>query len=499
MPKSITQYSLLISCPGDIQSEITVIEKVVAAFNERYSDHLGISILTKHWHKSSYAQSGDKPQKLLNKQFVKDCDAAVALFGTRFGTPTDEYGSGTEEEIEIMLEAGKQVFMYFSDKAISPSQINQTEYARVLAFRERYKERGIYFTYSSDEDFSKLFGAHLDQYFLSLEKVNELKNERAPRLSLLGIDSNGKLSNNVIIESFTLNSEQSIQGYTEQIMQLYNHIAQIHFKEKTGIYSNALANPHGIVNPLYRKVEIENHQKELINQMAESLHIPLSEGFFELGDLSENKLASSFSGLYLEGTQQEKQKYDLIESLYFTIKKLLNWAQIENAFSRFKCLKLAIENSGTAIDEDIEVTIWLDKGALLSLDQFPTLDNLVMGYMIDKCDMPILFGIPSTLHYMEYSEAMNYSPSPESASPSSYINGYEEDRSEDYWDMLEDIFCYTVYSDEQHDIIKLKFDYIKHHTAIAFPTGILLKRIPNTVQYEITSRNCADIIRGKLI
>ena len=28
------------------------------------------------------------------------------MFWTRFGTPTDEYGSGTEEEIEIMLPDG---------------------------------------------------------------------------------------------------------------------------------------------------------------------------------------------------------------------------------------------------------------------------------------------------------------------------------------------------------------------------------------------------------
>ena len=40
---------------------------------------------------------GGKPQALLNEQFVNKCDAAVAIFWTRFGSPTDEYGSGTEE------------------------------------------------------------------------------------------------------------------------------------------------------------------------------------------------------------------------------------------------------------------------------------------------------------------------------------------------------------------------------------------------------------------
>lgn len=73
MPKNITQYDLLISCPGDIQSEIELIDQAVEDFNERYSDTIGISIRTRYWRKSSYAQSGGKPQALLNEQFVKAC------------------------------------------------------------------------------------------------------------------------------------------------------------------------------------------------------------------------------------------------------------------------------------------------------------------------------------------------------------------------------------------------------------------------------------------
>lgn len=151
MPKSVTRYDLLISCPGDITTEIQLINQAVDDFNERFSDALGISIRTRHWRKSSYAQSGSKPQKLLNKQFVEDCDAAVAILWTRFGTPTDEYGSGTEEEIEIMLDAGKQVFMYFSEKPLPPSKQDSDEYRRVREFRRKYKERGVYFEYNSDE------------------------------------------------------------------------------------------------------------------------------------------------------------------------------------------------------------------------------------------------------------------------------------------------------------------------------------------------------------
>ena len=61
MAKQITQYELLISCPGDIIDEVKIIEDVVEKFNQQFSATLGISILTRHWSKSSYSQSGSKP------------------------------------------------------------------------------------------------------------------------------------------------------------------------------------------------------------------------------------------------------------------------------------------------------------------------------------------------------------------------------------------------------------------------------------------------------
>ena len=184
MAQNVTLYNLLISCPGDIKEEVALIESAVEEFNELYAEPLGITIKTRHWSKSSYAQSGGKPQALLNEQFVNKCDAAVAIFWTRFGSPTDEYGSGTEEEIEIMLQSGKQVFMYFSDKPIPPSKMNSEGYEKIQAFRDKYKDRGISFTYSSDEDFKKMFFAHLSMHFLSEKRVSETVNEHRSELKL---------------------------------------------------------------------------------------------------------------------------------------------------------------------------------------------------------------------------------------------------------------------------------------------------------------------------
>lgn len=224
MAQNVTLYNLLISCPGDIKEEVTLIESAVDEFNELYAETLGITIKTRHWSKSSYAQSGGKPQALLNEQFVNKCDAAVAIFWTRFGSPTDEYGSGTEEEIEIMLQSGKQVFMYFSDKPIPPSKINGDGYEKIQAFRDKYKDKGIYFTYSSDEEFKKMFFAHLSMHFLTEKRVSETANEYRSELKLLGIDETGRLTEEAVVCPFVLNAEITMKEYITSIKNMYQEM-----------------------------------------------------------------------------------------------------------------------------------------------------------------------------------------------------------------------------------------------------------------------------------
>lgn len=111
--KGVTIYDLLLSCPGDVTDYLEIIKESVESFNRTFGNLNNIEVVTKHWSTNSYPESGDKPQELLNKQFVRDCDAAVAVFWTRFGTPTDKYGSGTEEEIEEMLLAKNRYLCIF--------------------------------------------------------------------------------------------------------------------------------------------------------------------------------------------------------------------------------------------------------------------------------------------------------------------------------------------------------------------------------------------------
>lgn len=501
MAKNVTQYDLLISCPGDIQSEVEIIKQIVEDFNEKYSDTLGISLRVRHWKKSSYAQSGGKPQALLNEQFVEQCDAAVAVFWTRFGTPTDEYGSGAEEEIELMLKAEKQVFMYFSDKPIPPSKQDPAEYAKINAFRAKYKDRGLYFTYSSDDEFSKLFTAHLAQHFLTVKKVDELKESRSSCLILRGIDANQALHDEASVHHFILGFEKNFSRYIEEIRQMYQDIAGLRVGSRSSNMGSAIDKYLASYNP---PVKITDERKHFLTQMASALAISLPDDFFELGNLSKDGfIATSILGSpHLKGTVDEKRKYELLQTLYDSILECSNQEKVEDAFSDMKCIKLAIENSGTAVDEDVEITITVSAHDLLTIDEFPQLDNHIKNFLLNESDMDELFGIPGTAQFMAYESAMrplsrrNYvQPIGVNTFP---LLGGETDYSEDYENKLLSIFSYEVYPDRENYICKLRFDYIKHHTVVAFPAPLLLKGVPKEIAYTITSKNAADVIHGTI-
>lgn len=496
MPKNIVQYDLLISCPGDITNEISIIEDAVSQFNTQFSDALGISIRTKHWRKNSYTQSGGKPQALLNEQFVNDCDAAVAILWTRFGTPTDEYGSGTEEEVEIMLSSGKQIFMYFSDKPLSPSQMNEESYKKVQAFRDKYKDRGIYFTYSSDEEFKTLFFAHLSQYFLSEKKVAEVKDERHSELMIVGIDQNQRISDEAHIISFVPNTEMTISKYLKKIRTLFDDISarllekRIELPEKIAKYTLAFNKP----------VEISEDERKIIYSVAEKLDINITEDFFVLGNLSQSSIPTGIMGGYsLNGTDAEEEKYDAIKKLLKTISKALEWAPVEDAFSDKKCLKFALQNYGTDVDEDIEISLRIPKNSLLPISEFPKFDNDKMGYLLNDCDMSELFGICSTSTYSDYDSSIVTSRrfSPRVSTPSVFP-GYVPNYSDDFESELADVFCYSCFDEGEVYIVKIKFDYIKHNTIIAFPSIIFIKEPFMVMPYTITSKNSPEVVSGEI-
>ncbi len=158
-------------------------------------------------------------REVLNRQIVDKCDIAIAVFWTRFGTETEDFGSGTEEEIEKMLKDGKQVFLYFLEKPISPAKINHEQYAKIQSFKERHKGEGLFFMVADESILADQFREHLELYMRSEIQGTEFNKTSGTKMVLWVDDcpENNSYARN-ILQKYGLKFDIALS--TERAMKL---------------------------------------------------------------------------------------------------------------------------------------------------------------------------------------------------------------------------------------------------------------------------------------
>ena len=117
-------YNVMIASPGDVQAERNIVREVIHEWNAIHSAQRQVVILPVSWESHSSPEMGARPQEIINKQVLDKCDLLVGVFWTRIGTESGAYVSGTVEEIERHLDAGKPAMLYFSGKPAYPDSID---------------------------------------------------------------------------------------------------------------------------------------------------------------------------------------------------------------------------------------------------------------------------------------------------------------------------------------------------------------------------------------
>ena len=157
----------MIASPSDVESERLIIREVIYDWNVVHSVKERIVLLPVDWESHSSPEMGERPQAIVNKQTVDKCDLLVAVFGTRIGTETGEYPSGTVEEIEKHMALGKPVMLYFSTQLGHEDDFDKEQYAKLKEFQKDYRNRGLYEIYDDHSELGRKFYHQLEM------KVNE--------------------------------------------------------------------------------------------------------------------------------------------------------------------------------------------------------------------------------------------------------------------------------------------------------------------------------------
>jgi len=119
------------------------------------------------WETHSVPDAGDRPQAIINGQLLKDADLLVVMFWTRIGSPTGVAQSGTVEEIEEHIRAGRPAMIYFSSAPVRPDSIDNDQYSALKAFKEALRPKGLFEEYEDLSDFKDKFTRQLAQKIIS--------------------------------------------------------------------------------------------------------------------------------------------------------------------------------------------------------------------------------------------------------------------------------------------------------------------------------------------
>ena len=161
MSYQATVFNVMIASPGDVQIERNLVRDVIHEWNAIHSDSRKMVLQPVGWETHSRPSMEDRAQGVLNKQVLSDADLLVAVFWTRLGSPTGEAPSGTVEEIERHLDAGKPAMLYFSSAPVIPDSVDAEQYQALKVFKEECKARGLIEEYNSQNDFRQRFARHL--------------------------------------------------------------------------------------------------------------------------------------------------------------------------------------------------------------------------------------------------------------------------------------------------------------------------------------------------
>jgi len=175
--------SVMIASPGDVSKERELVRSIIHDTNDIFASSSKTVLLPVGWESHSAPELGGRPQAIINKRVLKDCDLLVGIFWTRLGTPTGTSESGTVEEIKEHVKSGKPAMIYFSRSPVAPETLDPEQFAALKTFERWCKEQGLVESYDDTSEFVEKFRRQLhfvlrDNNYIGMEvakiaEVNE--------------------------------------------------------------------------------------------------------------------------------------------------------------------------------------------------------------------------------------------------------------------------------------------------------------------------------------
>ncbi len=174
MPFRSDTYRVLIASPSDLVEERQAVTEAINDWNVQHAAAELVTLLPVKWETQAMPQSGIRPQDAVNRQLVQECDILVGMFWTKIGTNTGVAESGTVEEIDQFVEAGKPALLYFSNRPLDPNKIDMKQHKKLKKFKDVTHTKALTGNFGGIEELKHTLTRDL------LRQVRELKAEKPP-------------------------------------------------------------------------------------------------------------------------------------------------------------------------------------------------------------------------------------------------------------------------------------------------------------------------------
>ena len=98
----------------------------------------------------------------------------ICLFGSKLGTPTEDYASGSVEEVEEHIKAGKPVMIFFK-RILDINNCDIEQITRLKKYKESIGNSALYVDYNDVYDFGKILA---DKFTLFINSIFDGKLHR---------------------------------------------------------------------------------------------------------------------------------------------------------------------------------------------------------------------------------------------------------------------------------------------------------------------------------
>jgi hypothetical protein len=128
-------YRVLVASPSDLIEEREAATDAIYEWNALHAASESVVLLPVRWETHAMPETSIRPQQAINRQLVDECDLLIGMFWTKIGTSTGVAESGTVDEIERIVSAGRSAMLYFSSRPIDPGKIDLKQQRKLRQFK----------------------------------------------------------------------------------------------------------------------------------------------------------------------------------------------------------------------------------------------------------------------------------------------------------------------------------------------------------------------------